>query len=99
MNTVSQRPGFFELHNGSKSPLPFPAAEYERRIAALRQLMSDRGLRAILLTSMHNVAYYSDFCIAALAAPTRALSPKPVVPRSLRTSISDNPGGVVMVTT
>ena len=69
MNTVSQRPGFFELHNGSKSPLPFPAAEYERRIAALRQLMSDRGLRAVLLTSMHNVAYYSGFLYCSFGRP------------------------------
>ena len=69
MNTVSQRPEFFELHNGSKSPLPFPAAEYERRIVALRQLMSDRGLRAILLTSMHNVAYYSGFLYCSFGRP------------------------------
>ena len=69
MNTVSQRPEFFELHNGSKSPLPFPAAEYERRIAALRQLMSDSGLRAILLTSMHNVAYYSGFLYCSFGRP------------------------------
>ena len=69
MNTVSQRPEFFELHNGSKSPLPFSAAEYERRLAALRQLMSDRGLRAVLLTSMHNVAYYSGFLYCSFGRP------------------------------
>ena len=69
MNTVSQRPGFFEFHNGSKSPLPFPAAEYERRLTALRQLMSDRGLRAVLLTSMHNVAYYSGFLYCSFGRP------------------------------
>ena len=69
MNTVSQRPVFFEFHNGSKSPLPFPAAEYERRLTALRQLMSDRGLRAVLLTSMHNVAYYSGFLYCSFGRP------------------------------
>ena len=69
MNTVSQRPEFFELHNGSKSPRPFPAAEYERRLTALRQLMSDRGLRAVLLTSMHNVAYYSGFLYCSFGRP------------------------------
>ena len=69
MNTVSQRPEFFELHNGSKSPLPFSAAEYERRLTALRQLMSDRGLRAVLLTSMHNVAYYSGFLYCSFGRP------------------------------
>ena len=69
MNTVSQSPEFFELHNGSKSPLPFSAAEYERRLTALRQLMSDRGLRAVLLTSMHNVAYYSGFLYCSFGRP------------------------------
>ena len=69
MNTVSQRPEFFELHNGSKSPLPFSSAEYERRLTALRQLMSDKGLRAVLLTSMHNVAYYSGFLYCSFGRP------------------------------
>ncbi|MAK33077.1 MAG: creatininase, partial [Acidiferrobacter sp.] len=69
MNTVSQRPEFFELHNGSKSPLPFSATEYERRLTALRQLMSDKGLRAVLLTSMHNVAYYSGFLYCSFGRP------------------------------
>ena len=69
MNTVSQRPAFFELHNGSKSPLPFSATEYERRLTALRQLMSDKGLRAVLLTSMHNVAYYSGFLYCSFGRP------------------------------
>ena len=69
MNTVSQRPEFFELHNGSKSQLPFSAAEYERRLTALRQLMSGKGLRAVLLTSMHNVAYYSGFLYCSFGRP------------------------------
>ena len=69
MNTVSQRPEFFELHNGLKSPLPFSAAEYERRLTALRQLMSGKGLRAVLLTSMHNVAYYSGFLYCSFGRP------------------------------
>ena len=69
MNTVSQRPEFFELHNGSKSPLPFSAAEYEGRLAVLRKLMSDKGLRAVLLTSMHNVGYYSGFLYCSFGRP------------------------------
>ena len=63
MNSTPQRPDFFELPNGSKSPLPFSASEYHRRLTALRQLMADKGLRAVLLTSMHNVAYYSGFSV------------------------------------
>ena len=69
MNTDSQRPEFFKLHNGSESPLPFSAAEYERRLTALRQLMSGKGLRAVLLTSMHNVAYYSGFLYCSFGRP------------------------------
>ncbi len=69
MNTVSQRPEFFKLHNGSKSSLPFSAAEYERRLTALRQLMSGKGLRTVLLTSMHNVAYYSGFLYCSFGRP------------------------------
>ena len=69
MNTTSLRPEFFELHNGSKSPLPFSTGEYDRRLAALRQLMASKGLRAVLLTSMHNVAYYSGFLYCSFGRP------------------------------
>ena len=69
MNSTPQRPDFFELPNGSKSPLPFSASEYHRRLTALRQLMADKGLRAVLLTSMHNVAYYSGFLYCSFGRP------------------------------
>ena len=57
----SIRPEFFQLENGSKANLPFSDTEYASRLAKLRQLMSDTGVGAVLLTSMHNVAYYSGF--------------------------------------
>ena len=69
MNTTSLRPEFFELRNGSKSPLPFSTSEYDRRLTALRQLMASKGLRAALLTSMHNVAYYSGFLYCSFGRP------------------------------
>ena len=69
MNSTPKRPDFFELPNGSKSPLPFSASEYHRRLTALRQLMADKGLRAVLLTSMHNVAYYSGFLYCSFGRP------------------------------
>jgi creatinase len=55
------RPEFFQLQNGSKANLPFSDAEYEARLGKLRSLMSRAGVDAVLLTSMHNIAYYSGF--------------------------------------
>lgn len=49
------------LHNGEKSPLPFSQAEYDRRLAALRDIMAAEDLASVVLTSMHNIAYYSGF--------------------------------------
>ncbi|HCK76228.1 MAG TPA: creatininase [Gammaproteobacteria bacterium] len=69
MNSACRRPKFFELPNGSKSPLPFSVSEYDRRLSALRRLMTNKGLRAVLLTSMHNVAYYSGFLYCSFGRP------------------------------
>ena len=69
MNATPRRPDFFGLPNGSKSPLPFSTSEYDRRLIALRQLMADKGLRAVLLTSMHNVGYYSGFLYCSFGRP------------------------------
>jgi len=64
-----QRPDFFELQNGSKASLPFSAAEYESRLGKLRALMVDSGVDAMLLTSMHNIAYYSGFLYCSFGRP------------------------------
>ena len=55
------RPEYFELQNGPKANLPFSDTEYEARLGNLRQLMESAGVEAMLLTSMHNIAYYSGF--------------------------------------
>ena len=65
----ANRPEFFELHNGEKAPLPFSAAEYESRLGKLRALMSDSKVDAMLLTSMHNIAYYSGFLYCSFGRP------------------------------
>lgn len=52
---------YFQCYNGSKAELPFSDAEYQRRLKALRLVLEERGLSAILLTSMHNIAYYTGF--------------------------------------
>ncbi len=67
--THDNRPEFFELHNGDKAPLPFSDAEYERRLAQLRALMAQQNVAATLLTSMHNVAYYSGFLYCSFGRP------------------------------
>ncbi len=55
------RPDFHRVHNGTKAPLQFAGAEYDARIAGLRTIMADAGVSAAVLTSMHNVSYYSGF--------------------------------------
>ncbi len=64
-----QRPEFFELHNGSRAQLPFSDAEYEARLGKLRELMESSGVDAMLLTSMHNIAYYSGFLYCSFGRP------------------------------
>ncbi len=63
------RPEFFTLHNGGKAPLPFSQAEYANRLAKLRRIMADAGVEAAVLTSMHNVAYYSGFLYCSFGRP------------------------------
>ncbi len=69
MNNVPSRPEFFELHNGSKTPLAFSSQEYQNRLAALRRLMAEAGLSSVLLTSMQNIAYFSGFLYCGFGRP------------------------------
>ena len=63
------RPEFFALENGDKAPLPFSRAEYDARLAKLRAIMAQVGVEAAILTSMHNIAYYSGFLYCAFGRP------------------------------
>ena len=63
------RPEFFELQNGPKANLPFSNAEYENRLGKLRRLMDNSGVEAMVLTSMHNIAYYSGFLYCSFGRP------------------------------
>ena len=65
----TQRPEFFELQNGSKANLPFSDVEYEIRLGKLRALMAGNNVDAMLLTSMHNIAYYSGFLYCSFGRP------------------------------
>jgi len=72
-NNMNQRPQTMRLYNGEKAALPFSNAEYETRLAGLRQIMNDKGLDAVILTSMHNVAYYTGFLYCAFGRPYAAV--------------------------
>ena len=56
-----QMPQTLELRNGEKAPSTFSAAEYARRLSALRTHMAQEGLDAVLFTSYHNINYYADY--------------------------------------
>jgi creatinase len=47
--------------NGTPVTPTFPAAEMERRLAAIRARMAEGQIDAALFTSYHNINYYSDF--------------------------------------
>ncbi|MFD1213056.1 M24 family metallopeptidase [Arthrobacter sp. GCM10027362] len=59
--SVSELERLKVLHNGQKEKLTFSDAEFERRLAGLRQIMAEKELDAVVLTSYHNIKYYSDF--------------------------------------
>ena len=63
-----ERVQHYRFHQGEKC-LAFADAEYEARLAGLRQIMADSGVDACVLTSMHNVAYYSGFLYCAFGRP------------------------------
>ncbi|SLN30264.1 Creatinase [Pseudoruegeria aquimaris] len=63
------RPEYYRFHNGEKALLPFAPEEYEARLAGLRAIMAEAGVTACVLTSMHNIAYYSGFLYCAFGRP------------------------------
>ena len=54
-------PHVFTQHNGEQLDLTFSNQEFDRRLTRARKLLSDYDLDAFVLTSMHNIKYYSDF--------------------------------------
>lgn len=63
-----ERPQHYRFHQGEKS-LPFAPAEYDARLKGLRAIMADKGVEACVLTSMHNIAYYSGFLYCSFGRP------------------------------
>ena len=64
-----KRPDFFELKNGSKVKLPFTETEYQNRLKKIRNVMSEKNIDMTILTSMHNVAYYTGFIYCSFGRP------------------------------
>lgn len=50
-----------KMHNGEKAVPTFSAAEMTRRQDGLRRILEDLKLDAAILTSYHNICYFSDF--------------------------------------
>ena len=63
-----ERPQNYRFQQGEKI-LPFAEIEYEARLAGLRKIMADKNIDACILTSMHNVAYYSGFLYCSFGRP------------------------------
>ena len=64
-----ERPDFFTLKNGEKAKLPFTDQEYQRRLINLRTTMIKNNLDMVILTSMHNIAYYTGFIYCSFGRP------------------------------
>ena len=64
-----ERPDFFSLKNGEKVKLPFSTNEYNNRVNNLRLVMDKNNLDMVILTSMHNIAYYSGFIYCSFGRP------------------------------
>jgi creatinase len=64
-----ERPDFFELKNGNKLKLPFSDQEYKNRLNKIREVMSKKKMDMVILTSMHNIAYYTGFIYCSFGRP------------------------------
>jgi creatinase len=82
------RPRTFTCHNGAKAELPFSPAEYDRRLCQLRLIMAKRDIPVVLLTSMHNIAYYSGFLYCSFGRPFGC-----VITQSACTTVTPNIDG------
>lgn len=54
-----------DIHNGERVTGTFSDAEMRRRVSALRAMMAEHGVDAVVFTSYHNINYYSDFLYTA----------------------------------
>ena len=64
-----ERPDFFTFKKSNKTKLPFSDKEYQRRLSKLRDIISNSHLDMVILTSMHNIAYYTGFIYCSFGRP------------------------------
>ncbi len=64
-----ERPDFFKLKNGSRVKLPFTDQEYKNRLNKIRKAMSKKKIDMVILSSMHNIAYYTGFIYCSFGRP------------------------------
>ena len=57
------------LKNGERAKLPFSETEYNQRVNKLRSVMDNENIDMIILTSMHNIAYYTSFIYCSFGRP------------------------------
>ena len=60
---------FYSKEMVRKAKLPFTDQEYQSRLTKLRTTMSKNNLDMIILTSMHNIAYYTGFIYCSFGRP------------------------------
>lgn len=89
MTLSAARPQTFVRANGERAALPFSQGEYDRRLASLRSIMAALDVPAVLLTSMHNIAYYTGFLYCSFGRPYGAL----VTPEHCTTISANIDGG------
>ncbi|WKS99412.1 aminopeptidase P family N-terminal domain-containing protein [Gallibacterium salpingitidis] len=58
-----------EIRNGAKVKGTFSPQEMNRRLTSLRQVMKNKNLDAVILTSYHNVNYFSDYLYYSFGRP------------------------------
>lgn len=54
-------PSLITIPNGEHVSGTFSAAEMQHRVDSLRELMSQKGIDSVLMSSYHNINYYGDF--------------------------------------
>jgi creatinase len=81
-------PSLIEIHNGAPAPKVFSAAEFDRRLAALRAAMAEAGIDVAVFTSYHNICYYSGFLYCKFGRPYAV-----VIDQETSTTVSANIDG------
>ncbi|MEM6548413.1 MAG: aminopeptidase P family protein [Pseudomonadota bacterium] len=71
--TTPSHPAFLAYKGEARAALPFSDAEYDRRLGDLRGIMAADDLPVVLLTSMHNIAYYTGFLYCSFGRPYAAV--------------------------